>query len=497
MGHPATTTVVAVVVNVDAPARDRFRRPPLVPTRAWNTACRSPVPPFGCCACAAPDLRLTIPTACVQDICCWLEPGSQEPAFDNPFSTTPSNTTSACDKEKLCQSMYGDCQPVHTVSSMCTFNMTLLEDQNRQAFAALFQARYRMMTGQSRRRLQQYPQFPSSTPTPKPQPGATGPEPGASGPPGFGDFPGGGDFDYTGGGGMPIPEEHTEMLGKLQEMGIDPEDWDPAKGPPEDVLAKFSGDDQALLKEMLEKYSDPDNAADPPYGSSGFPFDIPGSGGTMPFDFGDFPGGGDFDYTGGGDMPIPEEHTKMLGKLQEMGIDPEDWDPAKGPPEDVLAKFSGDDQALLKEMLEKYGGPDNAADFPEGGGTMPFDFGDFPFEGDFGFGDSTGGGGMPGQDEYSGPKPMSFEDYLEAVKKTVKRFPKACCAESEAACTQDADCKWESHGDGFGMCRALDPRLADLPSVWPEYKPDTPTYNQCEHSDVRTPPDPAALGGID
>ena len=408
MGHPATTTVVAVVVNVDAPARDRFRRPPLVPTRAWNTACRSPVPPFGCCACAAPDLRLTIPTACVQDICCWLEPGSQEPAFDNPFSTTPSNTTSACDKEKLCQSMYGDCQPVHTVSSMCTFNMTLLEDQNRQAFAALFQHRYRMMTGQSRRRLQQYPQFPSSTPTPKPQPGATGPEPGASGPPGFGDFPGGGDFDYTGGGDMPIPEEHTKMLGKLQEMGINPEDWDPAKGPPEDVLAKFSGDDQALLKEMLEKYSDPDNAADPPYGSSGFPFDIPGS-----------------------------------------------------------------------------------------GGTMPFDFGDFPFEGDFGFGDSTGGGGMPGQDEYSGPKPMSFEDYLEAVKKTVKRFPKACCAESEAACTQDADCKWESHGEGFGMCRALDPRLADLPSVWPEYKPDTPTYNQCEHTDVRTPPDPAALGGID
>ena len=34
VGHPATTTVVAVVVNVDAPARDRFRHPPLVPTRA-------------------------------------------------------------------------------------------------------------------------------------------------------------------------------------------------------------------------------------------------------------------------------------------------------------------------------------------------------------------------------------------------------------------------------------------------------------------------------
>ena len=288
---------------------------------------------------------------------------------------------------------------------MCTFNMTLLEDQNRQAFVALFQRQYRMMTGlaggQSRRRLQQYPTYPSSTP--KPQPVATGPEPGASMPPGFGE-PGASMPPGFGEQGLPdfgvplagIPEEHAKMLGKLQEMGINPEDWDPAKGPPEDVLAKFPGDEQAILKEMLKTYSSPGNTADPLFGSSGFPFDFP-EGGTMPF--GDF-----YDST----MPVP------------------------------------------------------------------------------------------GKEEYSGPKPMPFEDYLEAVKKAVKRFPKACCAESEAACTQDDDCKWESYGmEGHGMCRALDPRLADLPSVWPEYMPNTPEPNRCEHSEVRTPPDPAALGGID
>ena len=337
---------------------------------------------------------------------------------------------------------------------MCTFNMTLLEDQNRQAFVALFQRQYRMMTGQTRRRLQQYPTYPSSTP--KPQPVATGPEPGASMPPGFGEqgLP---EFGVPLAG---IPEEHAKMLGKLQEMGINPEDWDPAKGPPEDVLAKFPGDEQAILKEMLKTYGGPDALTDLPLAG------------------------------------IPEEHAKMLGKLQEMGINPEDWDPAKGPPEDVLAKFPGDEQAILKEMLKTYGSPGNAADPLFGSSGFPFDFpegGTMPF-GDFY--DSTMP--VPGKEEYSGPKPMPFEDYLEAVKKTVKRFPKACCAESEAACTQDDDCKWESYGmEGHGMCRALDPRLADLPSVWPEYMPNTPEPNRCEHSEVRTPPDPAALGGID